>query len=149
MDLYIKAGAYIEIPMLTTRHQKKIKKCCDVKYYEKDNFCKKCGKNLHYTIIEEQGFLSLRGLIDEIDDDVFASYMNKNESMILFSNSYKCESDFYMKNLDMLDIREITPDMVKQFISNFKDYYKKEIEVLKKRTTAEIEVKFGVLSYWA
>ena len=118
---------------------------------EKNKFCSECGKEIvskEHKVIEDRTPMSLLYDLPDFEDQLYSPF--DRDRNILLPNQYapsqfKCDNDGEVE-VNLLG-RETT---IEKQVNWFKTEYSKEIAYLRdKFGEKNVEVRWGVISYWS
>lgn len=155
IDIYTYIGAYVNAPkvMSTVKEEKyhcPNNGCKNHKgMAEHNNFCPICGSEGITTTTEKQAY-------DYLDFDELATKYNLkpdglmrfNENQYIPNRSLGGVSVNYSNRDDITNI-EIETDDVLDSLDSFKDVFSDYIDAVEKEYNIDLQVKFGVVTYYA
>ena len=154
MDLYIHVTTYIELfeveqLVKTATYRCSNTACQNHKYMSNSNkFCPICGKEGETDIKEvmENQMLNWYDFLEE--NDLPDNLYQANDSNCVLPN-ISMKHSFSMSRHDDSMNCEISPQYIKNGIAEFKEKFQIYLDKIKEIYGKEVEIKFGVVSYYA
>lgn len=142
-NLYI--GAYAIVEAAPIARTAKRWTCPTHRRITSSKFCPECGRAIELITVVEERPASLYALLreSEFEDILFSPH----EVEGLGENQFvACSNTWAIGQLDDSGVTEITPAMIAQCLSDFKEHYARILSVLAQRSL-HMEIKFGVIYY--
>lgn len=130
--------------------------CGGYKKITNNKFCPHCGQEVGTFNTTEKAHKRIYDVFleNELQEDVMYEVditgLKKEESIVIgnYRSPFNNWIDTYESKAQELDVEN--PLQIKEQLKWFKEYYAKPIEALKKAYGEEnVEIKFGIISYWS